>query len=509
MELSITKQPVAINETILDTSLEQPVECDVLLPDYCPDIVRILNCQGTGVVTDTEVRGDKLALEGMTTVVVCYLGEEGGVRRTEYKLPFSRTLDLKSNMENLMVSTDVQMQYLNCRALSPRKMDIRGALMIKVKATRTREEEAVYEADGMGMQLRREEEMATRICARTTRMITVREELELGYGKPSATSVVFSRCCAVPSDSKAIGGKLVIKGELAFHLLYEHDGEGRMETMDYQLPMSQIIDLPCAEEGTRCDVDLKVVSCDVTLKQELDGQARQITLDATIAACVTVYEDYSISAGVDGYSTCCESKMVNRPLSICRLMSMVDERCTHKQTVTMTNDFDRIIDTWCTVSAISARAEQGTMVISATLLLQMFTENEKMIDYSSNTMEFTHRMQCDTGGEMMEYTPRLSVLGTSFSMTGVNTIDVRCELMLNGAIMSTKHKNLITDIQLDMAKQIERDPAVGLTIYFAQKGESVWEIGKRYRLPAQAIMRDNGLDDDILEGKTALIIPIV
>jgi hypothetical protein len=48
MELSITRQPVAINETVLDTSVEQSVECDVLLPDYCPDILRILTCQGTG-----------------------------------------------------------------------------------------------------------------------------------------------------------------------------------------------------------------------------------------------------------------------------------------------------------------------------------------------------------------------------------------------------------------------------------------------------------------------------
>jgi LysM repeat protein len=62
---------------------------------------------------------------------------------------------------------------------------------------------------------------------------------------------------------------------------------------------------------------------------------------------------------------------------------------------------------------------------------------------------------------------------------------------------------------LDASEKIERDPAVGLTIYYAQRGESVWEIGKRYHVPVQAIMGDNGLDADTLEGKTALLIPIV
>jgi hypothetical protein len=29
---------------------------------------------------------------------------------------------------------------------------------------------------------------------------------------------------------------------------YEHDGEGYMESADYQLPISQIVDMPKAEE---------------------------------------------------------------------------------------------------------------------------------------------------------------------------------------------------------------------------------------------------------------------
>jgi hypothetical protein len=64
-------------------------------------------------------------------------------------------MDLKGPVNDPIVSTDVQTQYLNCRATSPRRMDIRGALMIRIKVTSTREEEAIYAAEGMGMQLRR------------------------------------------------------------------------------------------------------------------------------------------------------------------------------------------------------------------------------------------------------------------------------------------------------------------------------------------------------------------
>ena len=46
MELNLQKQTVSVNETVYDGSVEQPLECDVLLPDYCPDIARIISAEG-------------------------------------------------------------------------------------------------------------------------------------------------------------------------------------------------------------------------------------------------------------------------------------------------------------------------------------------------------------------------------------------------------------------------------------------------------------------------------
>ena len=45
MELKLEKQPVSGCELLLDTAAEYPIESDLLLPDYCPDIVRILCCR--------------------------------------------------------------------------------------------------------------------------------------------------------------------------------------------------------------------------------------------------------------------------------------------------------------------------------------------------------------------------------------------------------------------------------------------------------------------------------
>ncbi len=45
MDINVTRQAVCINEVIFDQSAEQAIDTDFSLPDYCPDIVRLLKMQ--------------------------------------------------------------------------------------------------------------------------------------------------------------------------------------------------------------------------------------------------------------------------------------------------------------------------------------------------------------------------------------------------------------------------------------------------------------------------------
>ena len=68
---------------------------------------------------------------------------------------------------------------------------------------------------------------------------------------------------------------------------------------------------------------------------------------------------------------------------------------------------------------------------------------------------------------------------------------------------------VLTDIALTDDRPFEADPAVGIRIYYAQPGESVWDIAKRYHVAQGRILEDNELSSDTLSARRALIIPTV
>ena len=79
---------------------------------------------------------------------------------------------------------------------------------------------------------------------------------------------------------------------------------------------------------------------------------------------------------------------------------------------------------------------------------------------------------------------------------------------ISAVIFSVQTQQITADILLDTENQ-KRQTQAALTIYFAQAGESVWDIACRYNTTAEAILTQNALGGDTLTENRKLLIPRV
>ena len=108
MELQLKQQVLSVQGLALDCSLEQSVEGDVLLPDYCPDIQRVLCCQLRCLPGESRAEGQRLSISGELRATVLYLSESGALRGVEYKQPFQRQVESRLPLREPLVQ-------LSCR----------------------------------------------------------------------------------------------------------------------------------------------------------------------------------------------------------------------------------------------------------------------------------------------------------------------------------------------------------------------------------------------------------
>ena len=208
MDYHVTKEALAVCETVFDGVQEQPVDLDFTLPDYCPDIQRILKCQVYPRIHSRSISGDRLEIEGNVTVKLLYLDEDrAAVRCCEHTESFSASLNLKKSPQNAVALTKTQVEYVNCRAVSPRKLDIHGAFSICARVLSRVEQDIVCSIPGDDIQQKVKPVQTGSVTGISQQQFTVSEVLEIGQGKPEAESIVRTDVCAIMEDYKAIAKK--------------------------------------------------------------------------------------------------------------------------------------------------------------------------------------------------------------------------------------------------------------------------------------------------------------
>lgn len=509
MDLNLQKQTVCTSEVIYDGVTEQPLECDVLLPDYCPDISKILRCEVVPSLLSHVVSGDKLSIDGMAVAHLYYLSEDGCIRHAEYKIPYTKVIELRTAPQNPTATISQTVDYFNCRAVSPRRLDMRGAVSMNVRVSSQVEEQVVCGGNEAGLQLCREAVENTRVLPQSVRQTTIREEMELGNGKPAVGNVIRYSASADVADFKVISGKLVTKGEANVKIIYQSEEDAKkLEVMEYALPVSQIVDMEGVDEDCNCSVWYDVCGVDITPKQNSDGENRAFSVELVLNACATANRRINVEAVTDCYSTQYECKQSQKQIPFLKLLNTVDENHMYKETLDLPPNVKSIIDLWCIPGAVNTRVEPDGVVVTGKLNVCMFVyEDDDNIAYFEQMREYNQRIPNNDMSGTIQFAPVVRVGTATFTLSGHDKLEVRCAARIRGGIYSLNRKKVISDIAVDESRPKTRQENV-LYLYYASEQEPVWEIAKRYNTSVNAIQAENQLEGSVLSGKAMLLIPM-
>ena len=90
MELDWKKTCLDACEAGGEITLTQEETAETIVPDYCPDIARIIETAGRVEIHSREVRDGRGTVSGAVRVTVLYSPEgEGGIRTLDFAMPFT------------------------------------------------------------------------------------------------------------------------------------------------------------------------------------------------------------------------------------------------------------------------------------------------------------------------------------------------------------------------------------------------------------------------------------
>ena len=508
MDFNVVRQGVCVNELIYEGSMEQAVDSDITLPDYCPDIQRILKCCISPQVTGTQSAGGRITVEGTVLIRLIYVCEQGRVHCFEQSQPFSRFVEVSEMPQDVCVKVQARTEYVNCRAVSQRRIDVHASVTLTVRASAPCSEELIDQAEGGGVQIRRSCVPVSSVRTCTQRSFTVSEVMELGHSQPQISQIISTSSCIRVQDIKVIPNKILLKGELEIKTLYcSEESSDPAEKITNCIPISQILEAEGIDEQCSSDVRLDVTCLEVTPKSDAEGELRLLDITARICASVCAYVEAQAPMVTDVYSTAYDLNAERKIVRLSRLTDIFTDTTLCKGTLEIPGaDLSGVVDVWSGGVTVSVSVKEDQIVLSGTVTVCMLTIDssgelqymERQTDY-----EYVRRME---GGASAACDPSVSVHAMDYVMGGDGRIDVRIELSITASVFEMVEKKVVSGISL-LEEHPKQAPDAALTIYYCDAGENVWDIAVKYNTTVQAIMGENKLTEETVPEKCMLLIP--
>lgn len=516
MDFKINRETVSAAECVYEGMQEQGIELDYILPDYYPDIFKLVRCEVCPIIIDYAVSGDKLSYELRCDIKILYCSETGSVLQcVSQRQSFTKAVDLGRFCENPAVKLIPKTDHMNYRAVNRRRLDLRGAVSVKIKVECEKNQEVICDAFGLNVQVKKTPVRFSAKKLTVEKTLQLTEDMEIPETQPPVLNIVSCRCKASECEEKMISGKLLAKGEADVRLLYscEKDGGGGLEPLSFSVPYSQIIDMDGVDESFDCTASAEVVSCDAAVSADRSGDNCLIKCELELRISCRAVKTASIMLGTDAYSTVhpCEAAYTDIKVEQIPVTYMQNFRHSAKicegENMPMT-----VYSMWCTPKNINTHiSDDGkTLIISGMLTYTMAAKDSTgMIIMPDKEEAFEESVELDDLPVGAFVTADINVAGVSYNIAADNILTAKADITAKISVYSSSSVRTLSDIVIDDSVKNERDGDYAIKLYCGVGNEEVWDIAKRYSTCVSAIMEENELSGERLDSCGMLLIPIV
>lgn len=508
MEFNLNKTPVGIISPVLDTVAEQPVDIDFTLPDFCSDIERIIRCKISPKIFSRNISGGKLQIDGSVVVTVLYTDENNKLRACEQNMSFSSSFALKSVPDNAVIETGTKCEYVNCRALSRRRLSIHGAFSLYAKVIYKSSFDLFSPCDDETLEYNTRSVTCYSLDSLCQEQFNCGDELQVG-NKPSVDCILDAQAKINITSTKVVDEKLMLEGELGVKLLYTSSESDSPDMIDYIIPVSRVIDCEGLKSGDIVYPRAEILSCDIRLKNDILSDNPVVDADCRVCITVEGYSEKECEIVLDAFSTKHLTEIQRTRVTIPENISVVSDNTMRKDTVSIgDNNVSEIIDFRCVCHNENSSISNNNLNTCYKLIFNILAVNSdnRYVDIE-RSVEFSAETEINDDFNEVKNVSSY-VQSVSYRLTGDNNIETRCELKTSALISDNRQYSIVSSVDIDEESLI-KTPDSSLVLYFAENGESLWDIAKMYNTRLKRITEENTVSGDILREDTMLMIPTI
>ncbi|MBE6685680.1 MAG: DUF3794 domain-containing protein [Ruminococcaceae bacterium] len=482
---------------------------DYILPDYIADIKKLVQCDSEAVLHNVFNNGNNLLCEGEIVYNVLCICEDDSLQSIIYSDTFTLNIPVKDdNVES--VSYFCKTENPNARLVNPRRISFRARLNIFMQKNESVDTEPEISCnEDICLQKKTEKIRSMMISSECEANLHASHDIEISSALPEVSAIVYCKVNTVVNEIKKTDTQASIRGESYINILYlgnDSNYHKISETVGFN---EYIANEYTDDDACICEVRIKDIK--VSVQNNSFGEMRIIELDYGYDLCHKHYYGVRCEAVCDAYSTkkeFCFSKeeieyirpyeAFSSPLSVNEIMELsVEGDIIPKHAVEVNANVDS--------HELFYDAERNKFVLHGEIewTLLCICEGEERYTVIKQTAPFKYEREgCGYKFDLFEE-HKCDIIKCNAEINGSKT-SLNAELYIN-AVLGAKEKHCRA-VNCTVSEK-ENNRSSVMTLYYPVKGETLWEVAKRYKCRCEDIIEVNSLQNEDLAAVKVLLIP--
>lgn len=505
MELEFERDTIISYETAAELTLCQEETLESIVPDACPDILRIIDVCGQATLSGKQAREGMAQVTGMVRACVLYQPEGGGgLRRMEVGLPFTCQAEAPGLTERGTVLACPRLRSAEARALNPRKVLLRVELVVDITACQPVERPvcraAVSPEEGSICQRQFQGEHY-QLCAVQEKPFTFSDQIRLQSGSGEAPMMLAARVQPVCTESKLIGSKLIFKGLVEVYLLLQEPGGG-LTGCHESLPFSQTVEVVGTDGEGDCQLEVEVAA----FRCEQDpSDGREVDVELELLAQAQVRCRRPVTLLQDLYSTSNLMEVHSENQQLCRL----GEQSVRPQAVRElleTGEMVRsVVDARLTLGQVRQSREGRELVLTADACVTvLYLDENELVQCVQREIPAVCRLDCPEDARCSCF---CACPGEVFAAPAAGGVEVRFTVEFHCLTTEKTVVPSVVSAQLGEARSAGEGVRPSMVLRMPAPGEELWDIAKAHGTTMEQILQANELEEETLPLGRMLLIP--
>lgn len=528
MPVSLHKECIRSGELIFSACEKKSVSGDIIVPDICPDVLKILRVSVRTHVTESKTSGGRADVCGVADVNILYLPEDGlcgKIKAVDTSLDFSHSFSLGSEPAGeVFINAEAECEGAEAELINSRKLSVKCVLAVGVKVTAVRELEIPVGAEE-GLELKFVPLKIQSPVCELSKTLVISERLELPAGKPPAAEVLKSDALATLDEVRLLDGRAAVRGEVRLSFLYNgkcdsgdggkneelgirneelkaenvtagDGGVGEVETAEFTSVFTEVLEGTELCEGLSAETECVVCGMDCRLE---DGGG-VICVEARLGLTLRAFRETELRAVEDAFSVDFPTEAVTAVCPAERFLCGESVQLTRKELFELSDALPEIRRV-CTVNVQPAVTDvsvaDGRINLSGRLKADMLylTHLDELPAVGAECVfELSHSLDMPCMSENAVCEAKLSASHLSYVLLGGRCVELRIICTLSVRCISVGETVLAESLNVTEGLSSASDGA-SVAVYFVQEGDTLWDIAKHFRISPEKLAEDNGLEN--------------